>query len=133
MFLLGWGGAATAVFAFTPTVWARWLLFFGLALGMSGLALPLTWFLNLRFTSNPPADPNVIVRQALWFGVYICLLAWLQQVQLVTLWVAIGLGVGLVAIEYFIRMRERARWHPPVVEDVQTEAKHGVHSDDRPV
>ena len=94
LFVLGLGAAAIAIFALTPTVWARWLLFFGGTLGLTGLALPVTWFLNLRFPSEPPAGSHVIVRQAIWVGVYGVVLAWLQQVRLVTIWTGLGLAVG---------------------------------------
>jgi len=117
LFVLGWGAAAIAIFALTPTVWARWLLFFGGTLGLTGLALPVVWFLNLRFPSEPPAGSTVIVRQAIWVGVYGVLLVWLQQARLVTLWIGLGLALGLVAIEYLIRMREKARWQPKSVPD----------------
>jgi len=118
LFVIGWGAVALAVFQFTPTVWARWLLFFGITLGLTGLAVPATWFLNLRFPSDPPADAYVIVRQAIWVGVYGAILAWLQQVRLVTMWDSLGLAIGLIAIEYLIRMREKARWRPkPVAEE----------------
>jgi hypothetical protein len=117
LFVLGWGAAAIAILALTPTVWARWLLFFGATLGLTGLALPVTWFLNLRFPSEPPAGPYVIVRQAIWVGIYGSVLAWLQQVRLVTIWTGVGLAFGLVAIEYLVRMREKARWQPKPVPD----------------
>ena len=118
LFILGWGAAAVAIFTLTPTVWARWLLFFGSTLGLTGMAMPATWFLNLRFPSEPPAGPHVIVRQAIWVGVYGAVLAWLQQARLVTIWTCLGLGLGLIAIEYFIRMREKARWQPkPIPEE----------------
>ena len=117
LFVLGWGAAAFAIIALTPTVWARWLLFFGGTLGLSGLALPVTWFLNLRFPSEPPVGSTVIVRQAIWVGVYGVLLVWLQQARLVTLWISLGLALGLVAIEYLVRMREKARWQPKSVPD----------------
>jgi hypothetical protein len=117
LFVLGWGAAAFAIFALTPTVWARWLLFFGGTLGLSGLALPVTWFLNLRFPSEPPVGSTVIVRQAIWVGVYGVLLVWLQQARLVTLWISLGLALGLVAIEYLVRMREKARWQPKSVPE----------------
>ena len=126
LFVLGWGAAAVAIFALTPTVWARWLLFFGGTLGLTGLALPVTWFLNLRFPSKPPAGAGVILRQAIWVGVYGVVLVWLQQARLVTLWTGLGLGVGLVAIEYLVRMRENARWQPKPVPDKQAPA------DDKP-
>lgn len=120
MILLGWGAAAIAILALTPTVWARWLLFFGGTLGLTGLALPITWFLNLRFPSKPPAGSPVIVRQAIWVGVYGVVLAWLQQVRLVTLWTGLGLAVGLVAIEFLVRMREKARWQPKPLPEEKT-------------
>lgn len=116
MILVGLGSAITAVVAFPPTVWARWLLFFGGTLGLTGLALPATWFLNLRFPSEPPAEAAVVVRQAIWFGVYGALLIWLQQERLVSLWSGFGLAGSLIAIEYLIRMRERSRWAPPAAE-----------------
>jgi hypothetical protein len=119
LFVLGWGAAAFAIFSLTPTVWARWLLFFGGTLGLTGLAMPVTWFLNLRFPSEPPAGSTVIVRQAIWVGVYGALLVWLQQARLVTLWIGLGLAIGLVAIEYLVRMREKARWQPKSVSDKQ--------------
>jgi hypothetical protein len=119
LIVLGFGSAVSAIFALTPTLWARWLLFFGGTLGLTGLALPVTWFFNLRFPSSPPVGPYVIVRQAIWVGVFGVVLAWLQQVRLVTLWTGLGLAFGLVAIEYLIRMRERARWQPTSVPDEQ--------------
>jgi len=119
LFVLGWGAAAIAIFSLTPTVWARWLFFFGGTLGLTGLAMPVIWFLNLRFPSEPPAGSTVIVRQAIWVGVYGVLLVWLQQARLVTLWIGLGLALGLVAIEYLVRMREKARWQPKSVPDKQ--------------
>jgi hypothetical protein len=129
LLLIGWGGAALAVFTLTPTVWARWLLFFGGTLGLTGLALPATWFLNLRFPSDPPVGAPVIMRQAIWVGVYGALLTWLQQERLVTIWTGLGLAAGLIAIEYFIRMRENARWQPPANLPASPGGKSPVDSD----
>jgi hypothetical protein len=129
LLVLGVGAAAVAIFTLTPTVWARWLLFFGGTLGLTGLALPAAWFLNLRFPSSPPAGPNVIVRQAIWLGVYGVILTWLQQVRLVTIWTALGLAMGLVAIEYLVRMRERARWQPKPIPDERPPAEEKPSSE----
>jgi len=129
LFIIGWGCAAIAVFKLTPTVWARWLLFFGGSLGLTSLALPVTWFLNLRFRSDPPAGASVIVRQAIWFGVYGALLTWLQQERLVSLWTGIGLAAGLLAVEYLIRMRENARWQPAANLPSNPSAQAPVDSD----
>ena len=115
LMLVGWGGLALLIFVFgvPPYVWARWGFFALWIIALSGTALPIVYFLNLRFPSDPRAEPHVIVRQSLWVGVYGATLAWLQLGQLVTLWIWAGLGVGLLAIEYVIRSRERARWRPP--------------------
>jgi len=116
---IGWGGLALLIFAFNvpPLVWARWSFFVLWCMALTGTTLPISYFLNLRFPSNPPADSNAIIRQALWVGVYGATLVWLQLGHLVTLWVWMGLGGGLIAIEYLIRLRERARWRPPVSDD----------------
>lgn len=117
LFLLGAGLFALAVISLAPTIWARWLFFFGGTLALTGLALPVAWFLNLRFPSKPPAGTRVIVRQAAWVGVYGGLLAWLQQERLVSLGILAGLGLGLFVIEYLLRMRERSLWRPPRADE----------------
>jgi len=115
--LLGLGALSLAIFAFKPTVWARWIFFFGSTMALSGLALPVAWFLNLRFPSDPPAGVNVIVRQASWAGLFLGLVAWLQQERLASLGVVAALGLGLLTIEYLIRLRERSLWQPPQIAD----------------
>lgn len=118
LLLLGGGSLlALTILFLEPTVWGRWLFFFSGALLLMGLALPVVWFLNLRFPSHPPAEASTLLRQAAWFGVYGGLLAWLQQERLVSLGLAAGLGIGIVTIEYLLRLREQAIWRPPVVED----------------
>jgi hypothetical protein len=112
LFLLGWGGLAWLFTAAGPTVWPRWGFFVLWTLALTGTALPITWFLNLRFPSEPPAGEAIVVRQAVWFGVYGSTLAWLQLGRILTLWHALGLAAGLTAIEYLIRVRESSRWQP---------------------
>jgi hypothetical protein len=115
LMIVGWGGLALLIFVFTvpPLVWARWGFFALWFIALAGTALPIVYFLNVRFPSEPRAEPHVVVRQALWVGVFGATLAWLQLGQLATLWVWVGLGGGLLAIEYLIRSRERAHWRPP--------------------
>ena len=112
LLVFGLGLWALALLAFPPYVWARWLFFFGWTLALSGLSLPVVWFLNLRFPSTPPAGAAVVVRQATWVGVYGATLFWLQQARLVSFWMAGGLALGIAALEYLVRMRERSRWAP---------------------
>src|SRR6266540_1547072 len=115
LMLLGWGGLALMIFVIKspPLVWARWGFFVLWVMALTGTALPIVYFFNRRFPSDPPAEPGVIVRQALWVGVYGATLAWLQLGRLVTVYVILGLAGGLIATEYFSRIRENARWRPP--------------------
>jgi hypothetical protein len=112
LFFIGWGGLAAVLYFTLPFVWARWGFFVLGIMALTGTALPVVYFLHRRFPSHPPAEANVIVRQALWVGVYGATLAWLQLGRLVTLYVILGLAGGLIAAEYFIRIREKARRRP---------------------
>src|SRR5512138_388075 len=72
LMLVGWGGLALMIFVFgvPPLVWARWGFFALWFTALAGTALPIVYFLNLRFPTEPPVEPNAIVRQAMWAGVY---------------------------------------------------------------
>lgn len=117
LIIIGWGGIAALLYFSLPFVWARWGFFVFGIMALTGTALPVVYFLHHRFPSDSPAGSNVIVREALWVGVYGATLAWLQLGRLVTLYVILGLAGGLVAIEYFIRLREKANRTPPVIVD----------------
>lgn len=116
LLLLGWGGLA-ALFYFTePTIFPRWTFFALLTIALSAAAFPIVYFIATRFDENPP-EAYVIVRQAIWVGVFGATLAWLQLARLVTLYVILGLAGGLIAIESVLRLRERSRWQAPRVDD----------------
>ena len=117
LMIIGWGGIAALFYFSLPFVWSRWGLFVLGIMALTGTALPVVYFLHRRFPTEPPAESNVIVRQALWVGVYGATLAWLQLGRLVTLYVILGLAGGLIAIEYFLRLREKARRTPAVISD----------------
>jgi hypothetical protein len=114
--IAGWGGLALMVYGFQlpPVVWARWGFFVLWFMALTGTALPVAYFLNLRFPSAPPVEPHTVVRQAMWMGIYGCLIAWLQLGRVMAFWLWIGLAGGFMALEYLIRLRERARWNPPI-------------------
>ena len=117
LIILGWGGLAAIFFFFLPYDWARWGFFVFGIMALTGTAIPIVYFFNQRFPSDPPAESNVIVRQAIWAGVYFATLAWLQLGRLVTLYVVFGLAAGIIAAEYFIRLREKANWKKPATPD----------------
>ena len=120
LMILGWGGLYFLVTQTLPYVWPRWGFFVLSLMALTGTVLPIAYFLHRRFPGNTPAEANVIVRQAIWFGVYGATLAWLQLGRLVTVYVVLGLAGGLAAIEYFMRLREKSHWKPPVTDDDQS-------------
>jgi hypothetical protein len=117
MLLAGWGGLGWLILFTLPGVWQRWGFFFLLTLALTGTALPVTNYLNLRFPTSPPAEETSILRQAILLGIYGSTLAWLQLGGIVTAWTIIGFGAGLVTIEYLIRLREKSRWQPPKIDE----------------
>ncbi|MEX1247250.1 MAG: hypothetical protein WEA61_02105 [Anaerolineales bacterium] len=110
--LVGWGGLGVLMNLYEPILWPRWLFFFLVVVAFTGAALPITSFLNHRFPGEPPATVRVILRQALWVGVYGGTLAWLLVGRVLNIALAIILGLAFLAIEWFLRLREKARWEP---------------------
>lgn len=114
LILIGIGVVGLGVlFIFTvPTLGPRWLLFFLVTMLFSGLALPVVFYLHKRFPSDPRVTPVILVREALWFGVYVDIILWLQLGKVLNSALAIFIAVGLILIEFLIRMRERSRFLP---------------------
>ena len=110
LFILGWGGLAVLIISTLPTVGPRWLFFFLCVVAITGTMLPFTAFLNRRFPSTPPPTNLVVVRQALWFAVYLSTLAWLQMGRVLNPALVILLAVGLGLIEFLLRLSEKSQW-----------------------
>jgi len=117
LIFVGWGGVAALVIYAKPLVWMHWALFALLFIALTGTALPIVYFFHLRFPSDAPVGPRVIVRQSQWVGVYGLVLLWLRRGNLLTLWLTLGFAGGLLAIEWLIRLRERSHWIPPESDD----------------
>ncbi len=114
-FVLGMTGyvGLVAVLLFTlPNMGPRWLFFFTCVLAITGSALPVVAFLNRRFPSTPIPTSGVIVRQAAWVGIYVPTLAWLQIGRVLTPALALLLAIGLILIEWLLRLREKSQWKP---------------------
>ncbi|MBP7227510.1 MAG: hypothetical protein KA988_00235 [Longilinea sp.] len=110
--LSGLVGLALVVLYTLPTLGPRWLFFFLFFITLTGLALPIVYFLNRRFPSTPMPNSTVLVRQALWVGIYGDVALWLQMGHIFNLALAVFLAAGLIAIELLLRMRERSLWKP---------------------
>jgi hypothetical protein len=110
--LIGWVGIWIVISSTLPTLGPRWLFFFLGVIALTGPALPITYYLNQRFPSNPPVDGMVIVRQALWVGVFGSTLTWLQLGRVLTPALALILAGVFTLIEFLLRLFERSRWNP---------------------
>lgn len=100
-----------------PTLGPRWMFYFFLFIGITGLSLPVTDFINRRFPGKPRASAGVIVRQSIWVGVYGCLITWLQFGRILNSGLVLFLAIGLIAIEMLLRMNERTRYMAYMKED----------------
>lgn len=110
--LLGWGGLAAIIFLALPTLGPRWLFFFLGVVAITGTALPVTYFLNRRFQGDRAAEPYVVIREAIWVGIFGTAIAWLQLGRMLSNTVVLVLALVFILIEGVLRMRERARWRP---------------------
>ena len=111
LFLGGWAALAFLVSNTLPSPGPRWLFFVVSLMALTGTAAPFVRYLNRRFASGPVAA-TVLLRQSLWVGFFGATCAWLQIGRTLNLSTALLLAAGLAGIEWFLRMRERARWDP---------------------
>ena len=112
LFIIGWGGLIALTITTLPTVGPRWLFFFLCVLAITGTMLPIIAFLNRRFPNTPPPSAMVVVRQSLWFAIYGATLIWLQMGRVLNPALAILLAIGLVLIEFLLRLSEKSQWKP---------------------
>jgi len=112
LMVIGWGGLYALLNFTTPNGGTRWLFFFAGVLAFTGTSLPAIAFLNRRFPSTPSPTPIVIVRQSIWIGIYLPTLAWLRIGRILTPSLALLIAIGLILIEWLLRLRERSQWKP---------------------
>ncbi|MFU8827629.1 MAG: hypothetical protein ACNA70_09090 [Brevefilum sp.] len=112
LILIGWGGLYFIIWHTLPLIGWRWMFFFLGVVALTGPAIPITYYLNKRFPSDPPVEGMVIVRQALWVGVLGSTLAWLQLGRVLTAALALLMTAVFILIEFLLRLFERSRWNP---------------------
>jgi len=105
--VIGLGGLAFIIFTQEPTLGPRWLFFFFLTFAGTAIALPVVYFVQRR-TAKQYVPAKVILREAILFGVYLDLLAWLQIGRIASNLTTFILAGGLVLLEFFLRMAEKA-------------------------
>jgi hypothetical protein len=104
---IGVTGLAVTVFFTEPTLGPRWLGYFFLTMLTCGLILPFVYIFQKRIARNPVSD-GILLREALWFGIYVDLIVWLQLGRVLNGLIAIFLGGGFIILEVLLRMSESA-------------------------
>jgi len=109
---IGWLGLIYLLKSTLPTLGPRWLFFFFSVFAVTGLFLPVSAFLNIRFPSKPEADQKAVVREASLMGIFFATLAWLQLGRVLTPGLGFLIAGCFILVELLIRLRERSRWEP---------------------
>jgi len=111
--VIGLGGLFFLFFNLEPTLGPRWLFFFFLTISGSGAALPVVYIIHRRAaTQYVPA--KVILREAIFFGVFLDLWAWLQIGRIASNLIVLILAGGLILLEVFLRMAEKATFNADI-------------------
>jgi hypothetical protein len=78
-------------------------------LGVSGLALPLVYFLNRRFDPQPqPPRFLLLLRQSMWIALWVAFCVWLQMNRAFGFAVATLVAVVFLLFEILLQIRTRA-------------------------
>lgn len=108
LIIVGWGGLALLLNFTMPTLWPRWTLFALIVLAGTGTTLPIFFLFNNTLFPGRPNLPEVIVREAIGVGFYFALLTWLSIGGALNFPISVWLGLGLLVLEYILRMSEAA-------------------------
>jgi hypothetical protein len=112
LILFGIGAVGlTLIFILTvPTLGPRWLMFFLAPFVFTGIAMPFVWLLNRRLAVRFSTSGTIIVREALFLGIYVDLMLWLQFGKVLNFALGVFLLVGIILIEGLLRWRENSQF-----------------------
>ncbi|MBL8130578.1 MAG: hypothetical protein JNL42_01865 [Anaerolineae bacterium] len=104
----GGGGILALILTQEPFIGQRWLFMLLLNLAVTGLVMPLMRYVNARLTPASRAVPpsGVIVRQSVWFGLFVVSCAWLQIPRVLSPPIMFFLALAFIIVEVFLRSRE---------------------------
>ena len=106
---VGWFGVLALVFNTVPSLIPRWMFFALCLASLTGTAVPFIRYLNRRF-EHGKASPVLLLRRAIWVGVFGTTLAWLQIGRSLSWGSSMLLAGVFIAIELLLELRERSRY-----------------------
>jgi len=106
LIICGWGGLALLTNYSFPTLLPRWGLYALIILAATGTTIPISYWFNKTFSDHASITAGVIVRESVAVGVYFALLTWLSIGRILNFQIAVWLALGLIVIEYLLRLRE---------------------------
>jgi hypothetical protein len=109
--MIGGSGLIFTLFMLEPRLGPRWMFFFFLVIFGAGIALPGSYIIQRRFAKDD-VPSRVLVREAILFGTYLALLAWLQLGRILTNLITAIIGIGFLLFEMLLRMAERSTFNP---------------------
>ncbi len=74
---------------------------------MTGIALPIAYFLNKRFGEEAP-NFLIVLRQSMWIGFWVAFCLWLQMNRMLGISVALLLAAVIILFEFIVQVRTRA-------------------------
>jgi len=76
---------------------------------VTGLALPVVYYANVRFESGGDGPALIVIlRQALWVGLWLAFCVWLQMSRSLGFAVAVLVAAVLATFEILLQVRRRA-------------------------
>lgn len=75
---------------------------------VTGLSLPLAYYLNKRFGRSTSQRFLVVLRQAMWVGIWVAFCVWLQMNRSLGIGVALLVAGVLITIEILLQIRTKA-------------------------
>jgi hypothetical protein len=79
-----------------------------LLVAVTGLVLPVAYVLNRRFGRSPSQSFLVVLRQAMWVGLWAAFCMWLQMQRSLGLGAAVMAAIVLITVEVLLQVRNRA-------------------------
>ena len=109
MIIGGWWGLYVLITQTIPRPGQRGAFFVLTQLAVTGTALPVVRFLNVRLTpvDRPVPSSGIILRQSTWLGLFVVTCAWLQIPRALSWSIAFFLVIIFIVLEVFLRLRER--------------------------